>query len=83
MADVEPAAIEDRAHLVAEHGLVDPEAIDRAYAGVAKISFDGMQYRRDIGRSTYASVDCSDTREAVPPMWNVLIVSCVPGSPMD
>jgi phosphoribosylamine--glycine ligase len=26
------------------------EAISRAYAGVARISFDGMQYRRDIGR---------------------------------
>ena len=26
------------------------EAIRRAYEGVAKISFDGMQYRRDIGR---------------------------------
>ena len=26
------------------------EAIARAYAGVAQISFDGMQYRRDIGR---------------------------------
>jgi len=25
-------------------------AIDRAYAGVAEIRFDGMQYRRDIGR---------------------------------
>ena len=25
-------------------------AIERAYAAVAKISFDGMQYRRDIGR---------------------------------
>jgi phosphoribosylamine--glycine ligase len=25
------------------------EAIDRAYRGVEKISFDGMQYRRDIG----------------------------------
>ena len=25
-------------------------AIDRAYAAVARISFDGMQYRRDIGR---------------------------------
>jgi phosphoribosylamine--glycine ligase len=25
-------------------------AIDRAYDGVSKISFDGMQYRRDIGR---------------------------------
>ena len=27
-----------------------PEAIARAYAGVLKISFDGMQYRHDIGR---------------------------------
>ena len=26
------------------------EAIARAYAGVLKISFDGMHYRRDIGR---------------------------------
>ena len=26
------------------------EAIARAYAGVARISFDGMQYRRDIGQ---------------------------------
>ena len=25
------------------------EAIDRAYAGVREISFDGMQYRSDIG----------------------------------
>jgi hypothetical protein len=28
-------------------------------------------------------VFCSDTRDAVPPMWNVRIVSCVPGSPID
>jgi len=27
-----------------------PAAIDRAYAGLAKISFDGMQYRKDIGQ---------------------------------
>jgi phosphoribosylamine--glycine ligase len=26
------------------------EAIARVYAGVLRISFDGMQYRRDIGR---------------------------------
>jgi phosphoribosylamine--glycine ligase len=26
------------------------DAIDRAYEGVSKIRFDGMQYRRDIGR---------------------------------
>ena len=26
------------------------EAIDRAYQGVSAITFEGMQYRRDIGR---------------------------------
>ena len=26
---------------------------------------------------------CSAIRAAVPPMWNVRSVSCVPGSPMD
>jgi phosphoribosylamine--glycine ligase len=31
-------------------GLTFHEAIDRAYAGVSRIRFDGMQYRRDIGR---------------------------------
>ena len=30
-------------------------AIDRAYQAVALISFDGMQYRRDIGRKAVAS----------------------------
>ena len=30
------------------------DAIARAYAGVAQISFDGMQYRRDIGRKALA-----------------------------
>ena len=29
-------------------------AIDRAYAGVSTIKFDGMQYRRDIGRKALA-----------------------------
>jgi phosphoribosylamine--glycine ligase len=29
-------------------------AIERAYAGVSKISFDGMQFRRDIGRKAAA-----------------------------
>ena len=31
------------------------EAIRRAYAGVEKISFDGMQYRRDIGKKALQS----------------------------
>ena len=30
------------------------EAITRAYAGVNEISFDGMQYRKDIGRKALA-----------------------------
>jgi phosphoribosylamine--glycine ligase len=31
------------------------EAITRAYAGVMPIHFDGMQYRRDIGRKALQS----------------------------
>jgi phosphoribosylamine--glycine ligase len=31
-------------------GATFTDAIARAYDGVAKISFDGMQYRRDIGK---------------------------------
>ena len=31
----------------------------------------------------FSMVDCSARREAAPPMWNVRIVSCVPGSPID
>jgi phosphoribosylamine---glycine ligase len=34
---------------VAASGATFNEAIARAYAGVARISFDGMQYRKDIG----------------------------------
>jgi phosphoribosylamine-glycine ligase len=32
------------------------EAIARAYAGVARIKFDGMQFRHDIGRKALASL---------------------------
>jgi len=35
---------------VVGHGRTFEDAIDRAYGGVSKISFEGMQYRRDIGR---------------------------------
>jgi phosphoribosylamine--glycine ligase len=35
---------------VAARGAAYADAIARAYAGVQRISFDGMQYRRDIGR---------------------------------
>jgi len=36
-------------------GLDFEEAIRRAYAGVEKISFDGMQFRRDIGKKALQS----------------------------
>jgi phosphoribosylamine--glycine ligase len=39
---------------VAGRGPNFAEAITRAYAGVMQISFDGMQYRRDIGRKALA-----------------------------
>jgi phosphoribosylamine--glycine ligase len=32
-----------------------PEAIQRAYDGVSRISFDGMQYRRDIGKKALSA----------------------------
>jgi phosphoribosylamine--glycine ligase len=40
---------------VAGSGHDYPEAIARAYMGVMQISFEGMQYRRDIGRSALQS----------------------------
>lgn len=33
------------------------QAIDRAYTGVAPIHFDGMQYRRDIGRKALKAIN--------------------------
>jgi phosphoribosylamine---glycine ligase len=36
-------------------GTTFQEAIDRAYAGVSRIRFDGMRYRRDIGRRALAA----------------------------
>jgi phosphoribosylamine--glycine ligase len=39
---------------VAGRGADFAEAITRAYAGVRQISFEGMQYRRDIGRKALA-----------------------------
>ena len=38
------------------------ESIARAYAGVLQISFDGMQYRRDIGRKALRAVTSEDLR---------------------
>ena len=38
------------------------QSIARAYAGVRKISFDGMQYRRDIGRQALRAGTSEDSR---------------------
>ena len=39
-----------RVMTVVGKGATFQDAIDRAYAGVSRIRFDGMQFRRDIGR---------------------------------
>ncbi len=39
---------------VVGRGATYEDAIGRAYAGVSKISFEGMQYRKDIGRKALA-----------------------------
>jgi phosphoribosylamine--glycine ligase len=40
---------------VVGRGVDFPEAIARAYEGVARISFEGMQFRRDIGKKALIS----------------------------
>lgn len=45
-----PVTAGGRVLTVVGEGRTFDAAIERAYAGVAEISFDGMQYRRDIGR---------------------------------
>ncbi len=40
-------------------------------------------WKRTVPESLLSSCVCSVPRVAVPPMWNVRMVSCVPGSPMD
>ncbi len=42
---------------IAAHGERFSDAIARVYAGALKIDFDGMQYRRDIGRRALQSED--------------------------
>ena len=41
---------------VVGHGPTFQAAIDRAYAGVSRIHFDGMQYRHDIGKKALAAL---------------------------
>jgi phosphoribosylamine---glycine ligase len=42
---------------VVGRGRTHREAIDTAYTGVAKIRFEGMQFRRDIGQKALAEAD--------------------------
>jgi phosphoribosylamine---glycine ligase len=39
-----------RVATVVGRGATFDDAIERAYAGISRISFDGMHYRHDIGR---------------------------------
>jgi phosphoribosylamine--glycine ligase len=41
---------------VVGRGVSFPDAIQRAYAGVDRITFDGMQYRRDIGQKAIGNL---------------------------
>jgi phosphoribosylamine--glycine ligase len=49
-----PMTAGGRVLTVVGRGVTFEAAIERAYAGVGTISFDGMQYRRDIGRKALA-----------------------------
>jgi phosphoribosylamine--glycine ligase len=40
---------------VVGRGATYEDAIERAYAGISNISFDGMHYRHDIGRKALAT----------------------------
>ena len=49
-----PLTAGGRVLTVVGRGETYEEATTRAYSGVAKISFDGMQFRRDIGRKAFS-----------------------------
>lgn len=55
MADKRIVTAGGRVLTVVGTGVTYQDAIDRAYQGVEKISFEGMQYRRDIGRKALIS----------------------------
>ncbi len=55
LADGQLVTAGGRVLTVVGRGADYAEAIARAYAGVLQISFDGMQYRRDIGRKALTS----------------------------
>ena len=40
-------------------------------------------WKRTVPLPLTSTLFCAAAREAAPPMWNVRIVSCVPGSPID
>jgi phosphoribosylamine---glycine ligase len=45
---------------VVGRGATYEDAIDRAYQGVARIGFEGMQYRKDIGRKALVSAKIAE-----------------------
>ena len=47
---------------VVGRGATYEDAIERAYAGISKISFDGMHYRHDIGRKALRLPDMNRIR---------------------
>ena len=83
---LQPRAVDDRVALA-----VAPLHVlhDQRSAPVHDDQVAVLRLRRPggpgTGRAGVAAprVSTARTRDAVPPMWNVRIVSCVPGSPMD
>lgn len=51
---------------VVARGQTFGDAIERAYSAVEQIHFDGMQYRRDIGRKALTTKDTKDTKATQP-----------------
>ena len=49
-----PETAGGRVLTIVGRGATYVDAIDRAYQGAARVSFEGMQYRRDIGRKALA-----------------------------
>jgi phosphoribosylamine--glycine ligase len=55
-ADGQVVTAGGRVLTVVGRGPTYEDAIDRAYGGASRISFAGMQYRRDIGRKALTTL---------------------------
>ena len=58
-------------------------AVDDDEVAVLVLDRGDVDRNRTVPGFLASCLDCSVTREAVPPKWNVRIVSWVPGSPID